>query len=105
MLHGNSNQNDSPHHLYAIDDLQKDEVWKYGISNNPIEADGLSKRVREQRDYLNLVVGWIRFAARILRTNIPNKEAARIIEDEYMDQFEDEHGYLPKGNKRRNRKR
>jgi hypothetical protein len=105
MFHGNANENDLKHHLYAIDDLQEDREFKFGISDDPIEEDGLSKRARDQRDYCNLVVGWLRFAARIILFNIPNREDAKRIEDEYMDAFEAEHGHLPRGNKRRNRKR
>ena len=47
-MHRNSNQNDEPHHLYEIWDEQESEVFKYGISSDPIESDGLSKRTREQ---------------------------------------------------------
>lgn len=104
-MHGNANSNGLPHHLYAIDDLQEKKEFKFGISDDPIEADGLSKRAREQRDYCNLVVDWLRFAARIVLANIPNREKAKEIEDEYMDAFEAEHGHLPRGNRRKNKKR
>ena len=51
MFHGNANKNDLPHHLYAIDDLQEEEEFKFGISDDPIEKDGLSKRSRDQCDF------------------------------------------------------
>lgn len=41
-MHRNSNQNDGPHHLYEIWDEQEEEVFKYGISSEPIEQDGQS---------------------------------------------------------------
>lgn len=104
-MHGNSNENTFAHHLYAIDDLQEGFEFKFGISDDPIETDGLSRRAREQRDYCNLVVGWIRFSARIIVFNIPNREEAKYLEDEYMDAFEAEHGCLPRGNRRKNKKR
>ena len=53
-MHSNSNQNDKPHHLYEVWDMQEEEVFKYGISSDPIEADGLSKRIREQIQGMNL---------------------------------------------------
>jgi len=46
--HGNSNQSNRPQHLYEIRDKQEDTVFKYGISDNPIDEDGLSKRIRNQ---------------------------------------------------------
>ncbi|MEM1119916.1 MAG: hypothetical protein AAGJ18_05670 [Bacteroidota bacterium] len=45
--HGNSHQNTKPHHLYEIADIQENDTFKYGISHDPIEADGLSKRLRD----------------------------------------------------------
>ena len=104
-MHGNANSNDRMHHLYAIDDTLEDREYKFGISDDPIEADGLSKRAREQRDAFNLIVGWFRFAARIILVNIPGREKAKEVEDDYMDAFEDTHGHLPRGNRRRNKKR
>ena len=102
-LHGNKNESDLPQHLYAIDDLQEKEVFKFGISDDPIESDNLSKRARDQRDYLNLVVGILRFAARILMVNIPTRRAAKDIEDAHIEQFKQANGRMPSGNKRKNR--
>lgn len=102
-LHGNHNKSDLPQHLYAIDDLQEKEVFKYGISDDPIGPDNLSKRARDQRDYLNLVVGALRFAARILMFNIPTRDEAKSIEDAHIDAFERENGRMPRGNRRKNR--
>jgi hypothetical protein len=65
MFHGNSNDNDKPHHLYEIRDGADDDVFKYGISHDPIQSDGLSKRCRDQVHFLNLGVNTIRFFGRI----------------------------------------
>jgi len=51
--HGNSNQSKRPQHLYEIKDKQEDTVFKYGISDNSIDEDGLSKRIRNQLIILN----------------------------------------------------
>lgn len=104
-MHGNNNKSDLPQHLYAIDDMQEKEVFKYGISDDPIEPDGLSKRAREQRDYLNLVVSFVRFVARILIKNIPTREEAKRIEGEHIERFEEEYGRMPRGNRKKNKKK
>ena len=104
-MHRNSNQNEEPHHLYEIWDEQENEVFKYGISSDPIESDGLSKRTREQVQDMNLAVGWLRYLARILLSGILNRLLAKRIEDEHMDAFEEMNGRLPRGNKRRNYKK
>ena len=44
--HGNSYKNKKLHHVYVIFDKQEDDIYKYGISHDPIEADGLSARLR-----------------------------------------------------------
>ena len=53
-FHGNSKENNNPHHLYEIRDKELDDIFKYGISAEPIGADGLSKRMRRQLTFLNL---------------------------------------------------
>ncbi|MBN8683100.1 MAG: hypothetical protein J0L99_10605 [Chitinophagales bacterium] len=48
-MHGNKLDNLKPHHLYVIFRLSNFEVFKYGISDDPIDDfDGLSARVRDQ---------------------------------------------------------
>lgn len=98
--HGNSIRNKEPHHLYEIDDIQENEVFKFGISQDPIEEDGLSKRLRDQINLYNVVAGFIRFFARILIRDIPNREEALRIEKEHVDDYEKEHGQKPRGNRR-----
>ncbi|MEI6409758.1 MAG: hypothetical protein WCR52_10270 [Bacteroidota bacterium] len=72
-LHGNSNKNDKPHHLYEIRDSEEDDVFKYGVSHDKIGKDGYSKRMRVQVDLLNLGVKWLRFFARVM-VDIPGKK-------------------------------
>lgn len=59
--HGNSNQNNNPHHLYETRDSLDDTLFKYGISHDPVAEDGYSNRMRIQVDFLNLGVKWPRF--------------------------------------------
>ncbi len=96
--HGNSLSNENPHHLYEIRDTLSDEVFKYGISDDPIERDGLSKRIRIQIDYLNRAVGFERFAGKVLLKNIPGRAKAKEKEDEFIDSYAVEHGRKPRGN-------
>lgn len=96
--HGNSLSNDNPHHLYEIRDSIEDDVFKYGISDDPIERDGLSKRIRIQIDYLNRAVGFDRFSGKVLLKNIPGRAAAKAKEDEFIDRYFDEQGRKPRGN-------
>ena len=78
MGHGNSNQNDKPHHLYEIWDKKEDDVFKFGISDKPIdEEDGLSSRVRDQVYLMNLSENWLRFFGRILKRDIANRILAK----------------------------
>jgi hypothetical protein len=70
-IHGNSLKNEAPHHLYTIEDTVENDTFKYGVSHDLIEEDGLSKRVRQQVDLLYRAVGFLRFIGRILIFNIP----------------------------------
>ncbi len=64
--HGNSNENDNDHHLCEIWDTEENKVYKYGIPEDPIDDDGLSKRLRTQLALFNNLVNWVRFIGRIL---------------------------------------
>lgn len=99
--HGNSKRNNKPHHLYEIFDKAENEVFKYDISDKPIDDDGLSSRVREQVSFLNHINGWLRFFGRILMANIPGKAKASEIETEHIDAFREIHGRNPLGNRKR----
>ncbi len=104
-FHGNSKKNQKPHHLYEVFDKQADDVFKYGISCDPIEKDGLSERIRNQLDIWNIVAGFVRFVARILMSNIPGRKRALEIEDEYITAYADKNGRNPLGNRKKLRKR
>lgn len=97
-FHGNSKKNQKEHHLYAIQDKEENDVFKYGISDKPIGKDGYSRRMREQVDYLNRAVGWLRYFAEILIQGIIGNAKARQIEDEYIDAYRKKHGRNPRGN-------
>ena len=97
--HGNSLKNNNPHHLYEIRDKEDGNVFKYGISHDPIDKDGLSKRIRIQLDILNLGADWIRYFARILIKNILGRKKAKKIEREYIDDYEKRYGRKPRGNR------
>jgi hypothetical protein len=97
-FHGNSKQNDKLHHLYAIDDAEENDIFKYGISDKPIDDDGYSARMREQIDYLNRAVGWFRFSADILIRDIEGRAKALDIEDAYITAYKKKNGRNPRGN-------
>ena len=98
--HGNSIDNDEPHHLYEIKDVQENDTFKFGISHDPLEADGLSRRLRDQINLYNVVVGFVRFFARILIKNIPNRKEAVRLEKEKIQAYKEEHGRKPRGNRK-----
>ncbi|MBL7814178.1 MAG: hypothetical protein JNL70_04155 [Saprospiraceae bacterium] len=97
-FHGSSKQNTNPHHLYEIRDNEIDDTFKYGISAEPIAADGLSKRMRVQLSFLNLVAGYQRYTGHILIENIPDRVEAWRLEDEYIETYKSIFGFRPKGN-------
>jgi len=99
MIHGNSNQSHRPQHLYEIRDKQEDTVFKYGISDNPIDIDGLSKRIRNQLIILNLAVGWERYYGLVLHQDIEGREAARKLEKQYIEAYQEKYGLKPRGNR------
>lgn len=98
--HGNSLKNDKSHHLYEIRDIQDDDTFKFGISQDKIEADGLSKRLRDQISIYNVVAGFVRFFARILIKNIPNRVDAIKEEKGHIREYKDKHGRKPRGNRK-----
>jgi hypothetical protein len=98
LVHGNSNKNNKPHHLYAIFDKEEDDLFKYGISHDSIDADGLSDRVRNQINFLNLAVGWVRFFGKILVANINGREKAKVIENQFIESYCEKKGQNPRGN-------
>jgi len=59
--HGNSNENEAEHHLYEIHDVERDDVYKYGICGDPLNPDRTSPRANRQIHDYNRAFGWIRF--------------------------------------------
>jgi URI fold toxin 2 len=98
MAHRNSHTNQEAHHLYEIIDKLDNDVFKYGISSDPIEADGLSKRLRKQLAFLNLIDEWERFFGRILQQGINGRQIAERIENEYISNYEIKNSRRPRGN-------
>ena len=97
--HGNSTQSNRPQHLYEIRDKQEDTVFKYGISDNPIDEDGLSKRIRNQLIILNLAAGWERYYGIVLIQNIEGRKTALVLEKEHIDTYEKKFDVKPRGNR------
>ncbi len=97
-MHGNLNTNDKPHHLYEIRDSVDNDVFKYGISHDPIESDGLSERCRDQVSFINLAVNWLRFFGRTIIFDIPNRILAKQLERKAIDEYEKKNGRKPRGN-------
>lgn len=96
--HANSHENDSEHHLYEIFDVERENVYKYGISGKPLNPDGSSPRAKEQVLLFNRLVGMVRFFSRVLQTGIPGRKRAEEIESEYINAFREKYGSKPPGN-------
>ena len=96
--HGNSLANNNPHHLYVIRDEAQGDIFKFGISDDPIDWDGISKRMRTQIDFLNRAVGFARFSGEVLSKNIAGRAKAKELEDEHIDRYFEEQGRKPRGN-------
>lgn len=103
-FHGNSKKNNKPHHLYEIKDEEERDIFKYGISDNPINEYGQSRRMTEQTSYLNRAVGWIRYLARIIKRNISTREEAIELEEWHVDEYRRKNGRNPRGNVRKTRR-
>lgn len=101
MAHRNSDDSDELHHLYEIVDKVDNDIFKYGISCGPISRrDGMSKRMRVQLRFANLIDGWKRFFTRILIHDIPGRKEAKRIESEHIKAYKEKHGERPRGNLR-----
>ena len=85
--HANSHENDALHHLYAIFDVERNTIYKYGICGKPLNSDGSSPRANEQTKVYNRVVGMVRFFSFILLVEIEGRKLAEEIEREYIDAF------------------
>lgn len=96
--HGNSHDNQEPHHLYEIRDGEREEVYKFGISGEPILPDGSSPRANRQVRAFNRLVGEWRFFANMLLTEIEGRKRAEELEEKAAADHEIEHGKRPRGN-------
>jgi hypothetical protein len=103
MVHGNSNENDKNHHLYQIIDNSDNVVFKYGISDDPLNEDGSSPRANTQVSLFNNVVGFIRFYATVLISGIKGRINAKTLENQYINEFEKLNGAKPRGNQKVNK--
>ncbi|MGK0364785.1 MAG: hypothetical protein ACI85O_001843 [Saprospiraceae bacterium] len=97
-IHGNSRKSDKLHHLYAIHDREEENIFKYGISGEPLSEDDKSSRAEGQISIFNKLVGWSRFFVEILRRNIAGRKKADKLERRFIDDFTEEHGKPPRGN-------
>jgi hypothetical protein len=97
-FHGNSKNNDKPHHLYVIINKKTDDVFKYGISSESIDVNQLSKRITSQLRLMNLVAGWKQYYAKILIQNIDGRIEALHLEEQFINDYKVFHGEKPIGN-------
>ena len=98
MGHKNSSNNPLPHHLYQIIDKIDGDIFKYGISCEPIGRDGMSDRMRKQVNLFNLIDDWERFFAQIIVYDLSGKMEAKLLETEYIRLYELKNGRKPRGN-------
>lgn len=104
-MHGNNKKNRRKFHLYEIRDTKEEEVYKFGISSDPIsKKDQLSKRIRDQVSLFNRVVGFARFVGKILIRGIVGRKKADEIEEEHIQNYKAHHGRRPRGNPPRKKK-
>lgn len=97
-IHGNSLDNHNLHHLYEIYKKANGDTFKYGISDDPIETDGLSERVRKQVLEVNRAAEYDKYAAQILLVDIEGRAEAARIERAFIDSYYNKNGRNPIGN-------
>lgn len=98
LIHGNSKKNPNSHNLYGIFEEKTEDLFKFGIIDDPIGKDGLPARVRSQLTILNLAAGFLKFIGRIILSGIPGREEAERIEREHIQEYRDKFGKNPPGN-------
>jgi URI fold toxin 2 len=96
--HGNSLDNPNLHHLYAIYKKADGDIFKFGISDDPIESDGLSERVRKQVFEMNRAAEYDKYAAQIILSDIEGRAEAARIERTFIDDYFIQNGRNPYGN-------
>ena len=96
--HSNLLQNLNTHHLYIIYDFEQRQIFKFGISDKPVNALYTSARLLRQITLFNKVAGSKRFSGRIINFPIEGRLSARRLEDESILKFRTKHGQFPRGN-------
>ena len=96
--HGNSLDNPNLHNLYDIFRIANGNTYKFGISDDPIEEDGLSERIRKQVIEMNRAAEFDKYAGQILIKNIEGRLEATRIERHHIDAYYDKHSCNPVGN-------
>jgi len=96
--HGNDLDDPSDQHLYAVYDHEEKKLFKFGLSNKPIGANGKCSRMEEQERAGNLWSNSIRYVARILIRVISGRRRGRAAEDDAVRKYAAKHGQLPRGN-------
>lgn len=96
--HSNRLDNTNLHHLYFIYDFEWKEIYKFGISDKPINEANSSARLDEQIRLYNKVTGASRFSGKILIQSIQGRREARVLEDEVILKYQKKHGKFPRGN-------
>jgi hypothetical protein len=96
--HGNALDNPNPHHLYEIYKKADKDTYKYGISDDLVEKDGLSARARNQTNEMNRAAEFEKYAAEVLLADIPGRAQALKVEREHIDAYFEKHGHNPTGN-------
>ncbi len=98
-MHGNSKENPNLHHLYELYKIENRDTFKYGISDDPIDEDGFSARVRDQLEAMNMAAEYQKYSGEILEKDIAGRLEALRAEREMIDQYYEIHGRNPIGNK------
>jgi len=96
--HSNLHKNPNVHHLYIIYDFQEREIYKFGISDKPVNDINVSSRLMKQVILYNRVAGSKRFAGRIISYPISGRIKARQLEDEEILKFKAKRNRFPRGN-------
>ncbi len=96
--HANSHENDADHHLYQIFDVERNDIYKFGVCGKPLNPDGSSPRANEQVSLFNRVVGMALFFGEILMTGISGRKRAEEIEDDFIKDYKRKRGKNPPGN-------
>lgn len=96
--HGNSLDNPNIHHLYEIYKKADSDTFKFGISDDPIDEDGFSDRVRKQVFEMNRAAEYDKYSAQILIPHLEGRAEAARIERIFIDAYYNKNGRNPFGN-------